>query len=81
MVETIRAQISLSRNLAMEGVGERDHGGWKIKSQEKIFKFRLRKFKCVFKFGEKKILEKRIMKKQKREGKTEEVTEEEGLWT
>ena len=29
----------------------------------------------------KKILEKRIMKKQKREGRIEEVTEEEGLRT
>ena len=37
MVETIRGQISLSRNLAVEGVGERVHGGWKIKNQERIF--------------------------------------------
>lgn len=69
MVETIRGQISLSRNLAVEGMGERDHGGWKIKSQERIFKFRLQKLKCVFKFGERKDIREKDHEGAEKRGK------------
>ena len=74
----------LSRNLAVEGVGERDHGGWKIVKRG-FLNLDYRNLKvfsvCLASLEKKKILEKRIMKKQKREGRIEEVTEEEGLRT
>ena len=53
----------------MEGMGERDHGGWKIKSQERIFKFRLQKLKCVFKFGERKDIREKDHEGAEKRGK------------
>ena len=77
-----------STNIAFQEFGHGGGGGkrswWLEDSQERIFKFRLQKFKgvfCLASLEKKKILEKRIMKKQKREGRIEEVTEEEGLRT
>lgn len=64
----------------MEGVEERYGGSWRIKNQERNFSLDCSNLNMLSGL-EKKILEKKSMKEQKREGNSDEVTEGERLKT